>query len=90
MRKEYDFSKLKRAEPKYLKHLKASVTMRMDYSIVEYFRSLSKKTGLPYQSLINYVLKDYANSGLEPTANWEQLNPRKRPAIATGSATKRG
>jgi len=71
MRREYDFSKLKTAEPKYLKHLKKSVTMRLDPQVVTYFKVLSQKTGLPYQSLINYVLKDYAKHQLEPSASWK-------------------
>lgn len=71
MKKEYDFSKMKKAEPKYMRHLKESITMRMDPQVVEYFKKLSTKTGIPYQSLINYVLKDYASHGLEPTANWK-------------------
>jgi uncharacterized protein (DUF4415 family) len=70
MKKEYDFSKLKKAEPKYLKHLKEPVTMRLDPGVIDYFKTLSEKTGIPYQSLIKYVLKDYANQGLEPSANW--------------------
>ncbi len=70
MKKEYDFSKLRKAEPKYMKHLKASVTMRLDPSVIAYFKEIAKKTGIPYQSLINYVLKDYAAHGLEPSANW--------------------
>ena len=61
MKKEYDISKLKPAEPKYLKHLKSNVTIRMDPHVVNYFKELSEKTGLKYQSLINYVLKEYAN-----------------------------
>jgi predicted DNA binding CopG/RHH family protein len=75
MRKEYDFTKLKRAEPKYLKHLKESVTIRLDPHVIEYFKKLANESGLPYQSLINYVLKDYAKQGLEPSANWP--SPRK-------------
>ncbi len=73
MRKEYDFSKLKRAEPRYLKHLKEPVTMRLDPNVIQHFKKLSLKTGIPYQSLINYVLKDYAAFGLEPSANWEAI-----------------
>ena len=70
MKKEYDFSKMKKAQPKYLKHLKESVTMRLDPNVISYFKELAERTGIPYQSLINYVLKDYANQGLEPSANW--------------------
>ena len=70
MRKEYDFSKLKKAEPKYIRHLKEPVTIRLEPQVIDYFKKLAKTSGLPYQSLINYVLKDYANQGLEPSANW--------------------
>lgn len=70
MRKEYDFKKLKKAEPKYLKHLKESVTMRLDPHVIKYFKKLAQESGIPYQSLINYVLKEYAKSELEPSANW--------------------
>lgn len=70
MRKEYDFSKLKKTEPKYLKHLKESVTMRLDPHVIKYFKNLANESGIPYQSLINYVLKEYAKQGLEPSANW--------------------
>ena len=74
MRKEYDFTTLKKAEPKYMKQLKEAVTIRLDPHVINYFKALAEKTGLPYQSLINYVLQDYARHQLEPTASWEQLN----------------
>lgn len=72
MRKEYDLSKLKRAEPKYLKRIKERVTLRLDPHIVQYFKKLAEKTGIPYQSLVNYVLKDYAAQKLEPSAHWKR------------------
>ena len=70
MKKEYDFSKMKKASPKYMKSLKESVTMRLDPHVIEYFKNLSIETGIPYQSLINYVLRDYASQELRPSANW--------------------
>lgn len=73
MRKEYDVTRLRRAEPKYLKHIKESVTIRLDPHVIAYFKELSAKTGLPYQSLINYVLKDYARWKLEPKSSWEDV-----------------
>lgn len=73
MRKEYDFSKLRRAEPKYMRHLKQPLTIRLDPHVIRYFKELAQRIGLPYQSLINYVLKDYAKHGLEPSARWESL-----------------
>ena len=76
MRKEYDFSKLKEARPKYLKLLKESVTMRLDVGVVNYFKKLAEETGVPYQSLINYILREYANHEMNPSANWEHLKQK--------------
>jgi uncharacterized protein (DUF4415 family) len=70
MKKEYDFAKLTKAEPKYLRRAKAAVTMRLDPTVIAYFRALANEIGMPYQSLINYVLKEYASHRLEPSANW--------------------
>ncbi len=70
MRKEYDLKKLTKASPKYLKHIKEPVTIRLEPQIIAYFKGLSEKTGLPYQSLLNFVLRDYANENRKPTANW--------------------
>jgi uncharacterized protein (DUF4415 family) len=77
MKKEYDFSKLKKADPAYLRRTKAAVTMRLDASVVGYFRSLAERTGMPYQTIINYVLKEYASSGLIPSANWPKRRPKR-------------
>lgn len=73
MRKEYDFLKLKPASPRYLKRLKESVTMRLDWGVLLYFKQLSEELGIPYQSLINYVLREYASHKLRPNANWDFL-----------------
>lgn len=72
MKKEYDFSKLKKAEPKYLKYLKEPVTIRLDPQVISYFKTLALKSGVPYQSLINFILKDYVNLGLNPKSGWYQ------------------
>lgn len=71
MKKEYDFKKLKKAEPKYMKRLKDSVTIRLDPGVIKYFKEIALTSGIPYQSLINYVLKEYAAKSLSPTAGWE-------------------
>ena len=81
MRKEYDFAKMRPVEPKYVKRLKRPVTMRLDPQVLVYFRRLAERTGIPYQSLINYVLKDYATRELEPSAQWElSVQAKKRRA----------
>ena len=82
MRKEYDFAHMKKAEPRYLRRTKAAVTMRLDANVITYFRSLANDIGMPYQSLINYVLSEYASRRLQPSANWGAA--RRRSTRATG------
>ena len=60
MRKHYDFSKMKGRKNPCAKHLKQSVTMRLDRDTVAYFKSLAEETGVPYQTLINLYLRDCA------------------------------
>ena len=80
MKKEYDFSKLKPVTPKYLKLLKESVTIRLDLGVINYFKQLAEDTGIPYQSLVNYVLREYADKDLKPTANWKGVSSKKKKA----------
>ena len=68
MRKEYDFSKSKKNP--YAKALKKQITIRLDEPTIEYFRRLSTKTGLPYQSLMNLYLRDCAQHHRTPNLNW--------------------
>ncbi|MGK5090359.1 CopG family antitoxin [Bdellovibrionota bacterium FG-2] len=89
MRKEYDFSKLKPASPKYLEKLKGSITMRLDWSVLNYFKELSAELGIPYQSLINFVLRDYAQHELKPTSNWDRLKKKGAHKIAHKITKKR-
>ena len=60
MRKEYDLSKMKSRKNPYAKRLKKQITIRLDPDTIEYFKELSRETGLPYQNLINLYLKDCA------------------------------
>jgi uncharacterized protein (DUF4415 family) len=76
MRTHYDFSKMKARRNPYLKHLKQSVTIRLDRETVEYFKALAAKTGLPYQNLINLYLRDCATRGKELSMRWAAVNRR--------------
>jgi len=58
MRGHYDFSKMKGRKNPYIKYLKQPVTMRLDRDTVSYFKSMSDETGIPYQTLINFYLRD--------------------------------
>lgn len=78
MRDEYDLKNMKKAKPQYLKYIKESVTMRMNRQVIDYFKELAQKKDIPYQTLINYVLHEYAEKGLEPSANWGEESKKKK------------
>jgi uncharacterized protein (DUF4415 family) len=70
MKKEYDLSKMKTRPNPYAKRLKKQVTLRIGQDVIDYFKGLSEKTGVPYQSLINLYLRDCATSHRELKLNW--------------------
>lgn len=68
MKKSYSFSKSKKNP--YIKLLKQQVTIRLEKSIIEYFKNLAIETGIAYQVLINLYLKGCAKSGKKPHLKW--------------------
>jgi len=48
---EYNFSNAVRYH--YIKKEKKAVTIRLENDVVDYFKAMSTKTGIPYQNLIN-------------------------------------
>jgi uncharacterized protein (DUF4415 family) len=58
MRKNYDFSKS--VPNPYIRKAKRQITIRLDGDTVDYFKSLAKQSGVPYQNLINLYLRDCA------------------------------
>ncbi len=58
MRKSYDFSNS--VPNPYVRKAKRQITIRLDGDTVDYFKSLSKQSGVPYQNLINLYLRDCA------------------------------
>lgn len=68
MRKEYDFSRARRNP--YAKRLKKQITIRLDGPTIDYFKSLSDETGIPYQTLINLYLRDCAAKKRRLSMNW--------------------
>ena len=58
MKAEYDLSKMKSRRNPCASKLKKSVTMRLSEDVVEYFKGMAVKAGVPYQSLINLYLRD--------------------------------
>lgn len=54
MRDEYDFND-SRPNP-YAERLRKPVTMNIDVDTIDYFKSEARRTGIPYQSIINMYL----------------------------------
>lgn len=72
MRKEYDFSKS--TKNPYAKRIKSRTTIRLDEDIIEYFQKLTKKAGVPYQTLINLYLKDCMETKRVPDFKWKKIS----------------
>ena len=68
MKKSYDFSKS--AKNPYLRKRKKQLTIRLDEDTINYFRSLSEESGIPYQSLINLYLRDCAAGNKKLHLKW--------------------
>jgi uncharacterized protein (DUF4415 family) len=71
MRDHYDFSKMKGRKNPYVKYLKQPITMRLDKDSVEYFKTLSEESGIPYQTLINLYLRDCAAHKRKLDMQWK-------------------
>jgi len=70
MRSEYDSTKAKRNP--YAKRLKKAVTIRLEPDIINYFKSMSGDSGIPYQNLINLYLLDCAKAGRKLSLSWKK------------------
>ena len=70
MKDEYDLSKMKSRRNPYAAKLKRQVTIRMGDDVVEYFKEMAERTGIPYQSLINLYLRDCVANEREIDLSW--------------------
>ena len=68
MKKEYDFSK-GRKNP-YTKLLKKQITINISEEVLDYFKEMSDKTSIPYQSLINFYLLDCVKNKRKIDISW--------------------
>ena len=68
MLNEYDFSNA--VKNPYTKTLKKQITINLDSSTVDYFKSLAERYGMPYQTLMNLYLRDCAVNQRQPQISW--------------------
>ena len=67
MRAEYDFSHAIRNP--YTSNDMKQITLNLDANILNYFKDIASKTGIPYQILISSYLKDCVEKKREIVIN---------------------
>jgi len=70
MKKEYELSQTNSGGNPFAAKLKRQVTMRMGEDVIGYFKSMSKESGIPYQTLINLYLRDCVVNERELDLSW--------------------
>jgi len=71
MRDEYDIKNLNPRKNPYSNRLKKQITINIDSDAVDYFKSLSEDSGIPYQTLINLYLADCAKNKKRLQIAWK-------------------
>ena len=60
MREEYNIQGLNPRKNPYAKKVKQQITINLNTTTVEYFKTMSSESGIPYQTLINLYLDECA------------------------------
>ncbi len=69
MKSEYDFSNA--TKNPYAKKLKKQITINIDTDTIDYFKTQSDNSGIPYQTLINLYLNDCAVNKKQLQISWK-------------------
>ena len=64
MRDDYDFTNA--IKNPYSDRLKKQITIRLDDTVIAYFKEMANQTGIPYHNIINYYLLDCVKSDNSP------------------------
>jgi predicted DNA binding CopG/RHH family protein len=68
MKKEYDFSQGEKNP--YAAMFKRQITIRIEDRVIRYFKEQARRSGIPYQNLINMYLRDCADEHRKPKLKW--------------------
>ena len=71
MLEDYDIDRLNPRPNPYAKELKKQITIKIAPSVIDYFKSESQETGIPYQTLINLYLVDCVKSKRKLEIAWK-------------------
>ena len=71
MRDEYNIRELNPRKHPYASRLKKQITINIDGSTIDYFKSMAAADGIPYQTLINLYLRDCADNRRKIQMSWQ-------------------
>lgn len=71
MRDEYNIRELNPRKNPYASRLKKQITINIDGSTIDYFKSMAAEDGIPYQTLINLYLRDCADNRRKIQMSWQ-------------------
>ena len=71
MRDEYNIRELNPRKNPYASRLKKQITINIDASTIDYFKSMAAADGIPYQTLINLYLRDCADNRRKIQMSWQ-------------------
>ena len=71
MRDEYNIRELNPRKNPYASRLKKQITINIDGSTIDYFKSMAAADGIPYQTLINLYLRDCADNRRKIQISWQ-------------------
>ena len=70
MRAEYNINELNPRKNPYTNRLKKQITINLDTDTIDYFKTQSESSGIPYQTLINLYLADCAANKKKLQLSW--------------------
>ena len=71
MRDEYNIRELNPRKNPYASRLKKQITINIDGSTIDYFKSMAAADGIPYQTLTNLYLRDCADNRRKIQMSWQ-------------------
>ena len=71
MREEYNINALNPRKNPYAARLKKQITINIDGTTIDYFKSMADNKGIPYQTLINLYLRDCAVNQRQLQMSWD-------------------
>ena len=71
MRDEYNIRELNPRKNPYASRLKKQITINIDGSTIDYFKSMAAADGIPYQTLINLYLRECADNRSKIQMSWQ-------------------